>query len=59
MDPSHFRVAIISPSDPVYVAAKKMREFRVNSVVIVTGNKIQGILTYYSFPGLLYKIDDF
>ncbi|EXB80377.1 CBS domain-containing protein [Morus notabilis] len=39
------KVAIISPSDPVYVAAKKMREFRVNSVVIVTGNKIQGILT--------------
>ncbi|OMP01156.1 Phox/Bem1p [Corchorus olitorius] len=38
-------VAIVSSSDPVYVAAKKMREFRVNSVVIVTGNKIQGILT--------------
>jgi signal-transduction protein with cAMP-binding, CBS, and nucleotidyltransferase domain len=44
-----FRVAIVSQSDPVYVAAKKMREFRVNSVVIMTGNKIQGILTYYSF----------
>ncbi|KAJ7945141.1 CBS domain-containing protein [Quillaja saponaria] len=39
------KVAISSPSDPVYVAAKKMRELRVNSVVIVTGNKIQGILT--------------
>ncbi|PON96299.1 CBS- PB1 domain contining protein [Trema orientale] len=39
------KVAIVSPSDPVYVAAKKMREFRVNSVVIATGNKIQGILT--------------
>uniref|UniRef100_A0A5B7AQ34 Putative CBS domain-containing protein CBSCBSPB3 n=1 Tax=Davidia involucrata TaxID=16924 RepID=A0A5B7AQ34_DAVIN len=39
------KVAIISPSDPVHVAAKKMRELRVNSVVIVTGNKIQGILT--------------
>ncbi|XP_073157833.1 CBS domain-containing protein CBSCBSPB3-like isoform X2 [Henckelia pumila] len=39
------RVAIISPSDPVYVAAKKMRELRVNSVVVMTGNKIQGILT--------------
>lgn len=43
------RVAISSPSDPVYVAAKKMRESRVNSVIVVTGNKIQGILTYVSF----------
>ncbi|XP_073038465.1 CBS domain-containing protein CBSCBSPB3-like isoform X3 [Primulina eburnea] len=39
------RVARISPSDLVYVAAKMMRELRVNSVVVVTGNKIQGILT--------------
>ncbi|PPS13671.1 hypothetical protein GOBAR_AA06874 [Gossypium barbadense] len=39
------RVAIVSSSDPVRVAAKKMRELRVNSVVMMTGNKIQGILT--------------
>ncbi|KAL6219721.1 hypothetical protein ACLB2K_007480 [Fragaria x ananassa] len=39
------KVAIVSPSDPVYVAAKRMRDFRVNSVIIVMGNKIQGILT--------------
>ncbi|XVF60979.1 hypothetical protein PTKIN_Ptkin08bG0091100 [Pterospermum kingtungense] len=39
------KVAIVSPSDPVCVAAKKMRELQVNSVVMVTGNKIQGILT--------------
>ncbi|KAJ7957075.1 CBS domain-containing protein [Quillaja saponaria] len=39
------KVAIASPSDPVYVAARKMRELRVNSAVIVMGNKIQGILT--------------
>ncbi|KAL4183508.1 hypothetical protein AMTRI_Chr11g98590 [Amborella trichopoda] len=39
------KVATVSPSDPVYVAAKKMRELRVNSVIIVTGNKPQGILT--------------
>ncbi|PSS36081.1 CBS domain-containing protein [Actinidia chinensis var. chinensis] len=39
------KVAIVLPSDPVHVAAKKMRELRVNSVVIATGNKIQGILT--------------
>ncbi|KAK2656378.1 hypothetical protein Ddye_009430 [Dipteronia dyeriana] len=39
------KVAIVSPSDPIYVAAKKMRELRCNSVIIVTGNKIQGILT--------------
>ncbi|XP_031387697.1 CBS domain-containing protein CBSCBSPB3-like isoform X2 [Punica granatum] len=39
------KVAIVSLSDPVYVAAKKMREFRVNSVIVSTGSKIQGILT--------------
>ncbi|CAI9766465.1 unnamed protein product [Fraxinus pennsylvanica] len=39
------RVAIVSPSDPIHVAAKRMRELRVNSVLIMTGNKIQGILT--------------
>ncbi|KAF5960739.1 hypothetical protein HYC85_001948 [Camellia sinensis] len=38
-------VAIVSPSDPVHVAAKQMRELRANSVVIATENKIQGILT--------------
>jgi len=43
------RVAVASPSDPVYVAAKKMWELRVNSAIVVTGNKIQGILTYFSF----------
>ena len=46
------RVAVASPSDPVNVAANKMRELRVNSVIVVTRNKIQGILTYFSFlPG--------
>lgn len=39
------KVAIVCPSDPVYVAAKKMRESRVNSALITVGNKIQGILT--------------
>ncbi|KAG1331077.1 CBS domain-containing protein CBSCBSPB3 [Cocos nucifera] len=39
------KVAVVSPSDPVYVASKKMRELRVNSVIIVTGSKTQGILT--------------
>nr|XP_048334988.1 CBS domain-containing protein CBSCBSPB3 isoform X2 [Ziziphus jujuba var. spinosa] len=39
------KVATVLPSDPVNVAARKMREFRVNSVLITTGNKIQGILT--------------
>ncbi|KAL6542493.1 CBS domain-containing protein cbscbspb3 [Orobanche minor] len=38
-------VATVSPSDPVYVAAKRMRELRVNSVLIMTGSNIQGILT--------------
>jgi len=40
------RVAIVSPTDPVCVAAQKMREFRVNSVVVATGNPLQGIFTY-------------
>nr|XP_010911056.2 CBS domain-containing protein CBSCBSPB3 [Elaeis guineensis] len=39
------KVAAVSPSDPVYVATKKMRELRVNSVIIMTGSKPQGILT--------------
>ncbi|KAL3813068.1 hypothetical protein ACJIZ3_014336 [Penstemon smallii] len=39
------RVAIVSPSDSVHVAAKRMRDSRVNSVLIMIGNKIQGILT--------------
>lgn len=39
------KVGILSPSDPIHVAAKKMRELRVNSVIVMTGNKIQGILT--------------
>ncbi|KAM0882198.1 hypothetical protein ACQ4PT_032477 [Festuca glaucescens] len=39
------KVAIVSPSDPVYVATQKMREFRVNSVVVTTGNTVQGIFT--------------
>jgi CBS domain-containing protein len=39
------KVAIVLPSDPVHVAAKRMRELRVNSVVIASGNKILGILT--------------
>lgn len=39
------KVALVSPSDPVNVATKKMREHRVNSVVVVTGGKPQGILT--------------
>ncbi|KAI4343487.1 hypothetical protein L6164_010828 [Bauhinia variegata] len=39
------KVAIASAADPVYVAARKMRELRVNSALILTGNKIQGIFT--------------
>ncbi|KAJ8458333.1 hypothetical protein OPV22_031259 [Ensete ventricosum] len=39
------KVVVVSPSDPVYVATKKMHEFQVNSVIIATGSKIHGILT--------------
>uniref|UniRef100_A0A8R7TK17 CBS domain-containing protein n=1 Tax=Triticum urartu TaxID=4572 RepID=A0A8R7TK17_TRIUA len=38
-------VPSVSPSDLVTLAAKKMREYRVNSVVVMTGNMLQGILT--------------
>ncbi|KAF8101787.1 hypothetical protein N665_0201s0103 [Sinapis alba] len=41
----HSKVALVSPSDPVFVASKKMRDLRVNSVIIAVGNKIHGILT--------------
>ncbi|CAH8353152.1 unnamed protein product [Eruca vesicaria subsp. sativa] len=39
------KVVLVSPSDSVYIAAKRMRELRVNSVIISMGSKIQGILT--------------
>lgn len=39
------KVATVQPSESVYMAAKKMRDFRVNSVIITSGNKPQGILT--------------
>lgn len=39
------KFATVLASDPVCVAAKKMQELRVNSVIILSGNKIQGILT--------------
>ncbi|CAA0839490.1 CBS domain-containing protein CBSCBSPB3 [Striga hermonthica] len=39
------KVATVSPSDPVYVAARRMRELQVNSVLIMPGSIIQGILT--------------
>ncbi|PWA83278.1 CBS / octicosapeptide/Phox/Bemp1 (PB1) domains-containing protein [Artemisia annua] len=39
------KVAMVVASDPVSVAAKRMQEMRVNSVIIMAGNNIQGILT--------------
>jgi len=39
-------VPAVSPSDQVTLAAKKMREYRVNSVVVMEGNMLCGILTY-------------
>ncbi|MQL87976.1 hypothetical protein Taro_020524 [Colocasia esculenta] len=41
----NIKVASVSPSDPVSVATKKMRELRVSSVIIMSGGKPQGILT--------------
>ena len=47
------KVAIVSPSDPISVAATKMREYRVNSVISMTGIQIQGILTS---KGILMRV---
>ncbi|CAL4972019.1 unnamed protein product [Urochloa decumbens] len=38
-------VPVVSPTDPVILAAKKMREHRVNSLVVMTGNMLLGIFT--------------
>ncbi|PVH37464.1 hypothetical protein PAHAL_5G010900 [Panicum hallii] len=38
-------VPVVSPSDPVTLTAKKMREHQVNSVVVMTGNMLLGIFT--------------
>ncbi|CAL9054391.1 unnamed protein product [Musa banksii] len=40
------RVVLVSPSDSVYVATKKMLEFQVDSVIVATRNGLQGVLTY-------------
>ncbi|XP_008669819.1 CBS domain-containing protein CBSCBSPB3 isoform X3 [Zea mays] len=39
------KVATVSLSDPVCVAARKMRELQVNSVIITAGNLLHGIFT--------------
>ncbi|KAL3700720.1 hypothetical protein R1sor_018742 [Riccia sorocarpa] len=39
------KVATVSPADTVYTATRKMRDMRINSVVITTNNKPVGILT--------------
>lgn len=44
-----FRIAILSPSDSVLNATKKMVELRSGSVIIAVDNKPQGILTYVLF----------
>ncbi|KAF0911644.1 hypothetical protein E2562_011650 [Oryza meyeriana var. granulata] len=38
-------VPVVFSSDPVIVSAKKMKEYRANSVVVMTGNMLLGILT--------------
>eukprot|EP00249_Psilotum_nudum_P017780 c26485_g1_i1 orf=429-2114(+) len=39
------KLATILPSETVYTAARKMRDLRVNSIVITSNSKPQGILT--------------
>ncbi|XP_074307921.1 CBS domain-containing protein CBSCBSPB3-like isoform X2 [Silene latifolia] len=41
----NIKAATVSPSDPVHVAAKRMRDARVNSVIITSSSKVLGILT--------------
>ncbi|KAG6516608.1 CBS domain-containing protein CBSCBSPB3-like isoform X1 [Zingiber officinale] len=41
----HSKVVTVSPSDSVSVATKKMRDFRVNSVIVTTGSSLHGVLT--------------
>ncbi len=36
---------IVSPNSTVINAAKKMRSFRVGSLIVVSGRKVQGIIT--------------
>lgn len=43
---SHLSFAVVAPSDSIQVAAKNMRDLRVNSVLVMTENNILGILTY-------------
>lgn len=50
------RVATVVASDPVSVAAKRMQELRVNSVIIMSGSHIQGILTY-GYSLIMFFID--
>ncbi|KAE8809872.1 CBS domain-containing protein CBSCBSPB3 [Hordeum vulgare] len=39
------KVVIVSPSDSVYVATQRMREFQVNYVLVTTGKAVQGIFS--------------
>ncbi|KAG6398533.1 hypothetical protein SASPL_139997 [Salvia splendens] len=50
------RVAVVAPSDHVQIAAKKMRELKVNSALVMTGNSIQGILTQLTVDVLCFNV---
>ncbi|KAG6493750.1 CBS domain-containing protein CBSCBSPB3-like [Zingiber officinale] len=39
------KAVVVSPSDSVYIAAKKMLEFQVRSVIVANANRPRGILT--------------
>ncbi|KAJ3683242.1 hypothetical protein LUZ60_013469 [Juncus effusus] len=43
--PENTIVPVVSPSDPVLLAAQKMCEHKVNSVVVMLGDTLQGIFT--------------
>ncbi|KAI5057427.1 hypothetical protein GOP47_0027442 [Adiantum capillus-veneris] len=43
--PENSKVAIVSPSETVYTAARKMQELRVSAVIVTNNNRPRGILT--------------
>ena len=57
MFPVFYSVPVVSPSDSVALAAKMMREYRVNSVVVMTGSMLLGIFTYVFVAKSNYAID--
>jgi CBS domain-containing protein len=52
-------VPVVSPSDPVILTAKTMKAHRVNSVVVMTGAVLLGIITYILCKLFIYAAFQF